>query len=343
MLAVLALAGVVIVVALVVSRLLAPTDSEIVARATASASGWRQAGSITHFTTVVEQANPQSGASEKLRREHWVSFDGLTQRVSTSRVGTPRTYASIFEPDPLRTGNIAEETSDTASISASLTAASVETPQGLWVVADAAATARHRLWWGPCGSCHAPKQSAEALARAQVGLPPYLAPVNRAALKVVGKGKVAGRRTYVLRAERPSVPNGYRELTLIDVDRKTFLPLRYRIEVVQDLGKSGSDVVERTQVDVTSHELLGRTQVQSGWASLALPADAPYVARQSFDASTTALWPPADSIPLRPGQPVTAYDLGESYPLPGGRMTGVRFARRCRLGPAQPAVRADPL
>ncbi len=318
--------GVLAVVAVMgVSRLLAPSNAEILERVAPATSAWNRPGSITHYTTVVEQRNSQTGKPEKLRREHWVSYDGSSQKVTTTRIGTPRTYASIYEPDSLRTGNIAEETSVTVSTNPGYSVRQVDTPEGLWTLAETLPTARHEVWWGPCGSCHAPRLDATVLANAQAGLPPYLSAVNRKALKVVGRGKVRGRPTYVLEAERPSVPEGYREVTRIDVDRKTYLPLRYRVEIIQDLGKEGEDLVDATDIEVMAHELVPASAMATGWASLALPAGAAYAARQSFDASTAITWPPTGTVPSRIVEKPPVYDLGQGYPMVGGRMSGVRF------------------
>jgi hypothetical protein len=314
-----------VVAVIALPRLFRPSDAEILERVAPTASAWRSPGSVTHYTTVVEQRNPQTGEPERLRREHWVSYDGASQKVTTIRVGTPRTYASIYEPDSLHTGNIAEETSVTATTNPGYRVRQVDTPEGLWTLVQTAATARHDVWWGPCGSCHAPKLDAATLAATQGGLPPYLSAVNRSALKVVGQGRVRGRPTYVLEAERPSVPEGYREVTRIDVDRKTFLPLRYRIETLQNIGKAGEDLVDATAIDVMTHELIPESKMASGWAALALPADWPYAAREAFDASTTISWPPAGTVPSRRAEQPPVYDLGQGYPITGGRMSGVRF------------------
>jgi hypothetical protein len=308
-----------------IPRLLAPSDAEILERSAAATSAWRRAGSVTHFTTVVRQRNAETGQPEKLQREHWSSYDGSSQRVTTIRVGTPRTYASIFAPDSLRTDNIAEETSSTSSTNPAYRTRLVDTSEGLWALVETAPTARHQVWWGPCGSCHAPKLDATTLAAEQGGLPPYLSAINRSVLEVVGRGRVRGRPTYVLEAERPSVPEGYREVTRIDIDRKTYLPLRYRIDIVQDLRQAGQDVVDSTQIDVMTHELVPESKTASGWAALVLPASAPYAARQSFDASVPVTWPPADGAAQDGVQRPVVYDLGTGYPIPGGRMSGVRL------------------
>ncbi len=315
-----------IVVVIGVSRLRAPSDPEILERVAPTTSAWRSPGMVTHYTTVVERRNPQTGKPEKLRLEHWTSYDGSSQRVTTVGVGTPRTYASIYEPDSLRIGNIAEETSATASTNPDYRVREVDTPEGLSTLVNTAATARHEVWWGPCGSCHAPKLDAGVLAAAQGGLPPYLSATNRDALKVVGRGKVRGRPTYVLEAERPSVPEGYREVTRIDVDRTTYLPLRYRIDIVQDIGKAGQDLVDSTEIDITSHELVPESRIASGWASLTLPPGTPYAARESFDASTTIVWPPRGTAPPAEAVKPPVYDLGAGYGITGGRMSGVRFS-----------------
>ena len=140
----------------VVSQLLAPSGPEIISKVAPTTSAWSRPGSITHFTTVTEQRNPETGEREKLRREHWVSADGTSQRVQTVRLGTPRTYASIYEPDSLRTENVAEETSSTATTNGLYSVREVDTPEGLSTLVRTAPTARHDVWWGPCGSCHVP-------------------------------------------------------------------------------------------------------------------------------------------------------------------------------------------
>ena len=328
--------GVVVAVVAVivgVSRLLAPSDAEILALAAPSASAWRQPGMITHYTTIIRQRNPETGEPEKLTREHWVSFEGAFQREATIRVGTPRTFLSIYEPDSLRADNVAEETSSTVSTNREYRAREVETAEGLYAVVDTAPSGRHAVWWGPCGSCHAPKMDAAMLASAQAGLPPYLASVNRNTLRVVGRGRVRGRRTWVLEAERPSVPEGYREVTRIDVDRKTYLPLRYRVQIVQDLAKAGQDVVETTDIDITSHELIPESKIQEGWFALSLPPSLAYAARQSFDSAGPVTWPPSDTTPPRTLQKPPIYDLGRAYPILGGLLSGVRF----RTLPPSPA------
>jgi hypothetical protein len=323
-----------------IARLAAPSDAEIIARATSRESVWRQANMVTRYSTVVRRTNPVTGEPEKLLQEHWDTYDGSSLKTTTVRVGTPRTYASIFEPDPLRVGNIAEETSSTATTNPLYRTHTVDTPQGLWEVVDTAAAAKHDSWWGPCGSCHVPKLDPSIIATAQAGLPPYLAPVNKSALKVAGTGKVAGRRTYVLEAERPSVPEGYREITRIDVDRRTYLPLRYRVEIVQDLAKAGQDVVDTTEVDITSHRLVPLSKVPLGGFGAFLPPSLAYAARQSFDASAAVTWPPPDSTPRSSAPESTRpaiYDLGSGYHILGGNMGGLRFT-----GPASPTASAVP-
>ncbi len=321
-----AVLGFVGVVALaLVLQLLAPSDAEILERATPAKSAWSAPGRITHYTTVVAQTNPVTGQPEKLRREHWSSADGTVQRMTTVRVGTPRTFSSIYEPDSMRIGNIAEETSSTSTTNPRYRVSQIDTAEGLATNVDTASAARHGVWWGPCGSCHEPELDAEMLATAQAGAPPYLAASNRSALRVVGRGRVRGRRTYVLEANRPSRPEGYREVTRIDVDQATYLPLRYRIEIVQSLGSEGTDVIDTTEIDVTSHETMPAAELGAGWSAVQLPASAAYAARQSFDASQAVVWPPVDAVPSQePSRPVV-YDLGEGYPILGGRMTGVRF------------------
>ena len=265
--------------------------------------------------------------------------------VTTIRVGTPRTYASIYEPDSLRTGNIAEETSTTAS-----TNPDYRTPAGRHTrrAVDARRDAPDRRAPGVVGAVrlvpraqarrdHARRRAGRASAVPLAGEPK--------ALRVVGRGKVRGRPTYVLEAERPSVPEGYREVTRIDVDRRTYLPLRYRVEIVQDLGKAGRGP-RRCDGDRGHDARTGARvdEMATGWASLALPAvERRTSARQSFDASTTVTWPPTrHCTPANRPRSRRSTISAQGYPMLGGRMSGSGSGRHRHPSSAQGGQAAAP-